>query len=114
MISKRKRHVLLAVVLLTLCTLLAACGAPGEQDISCVIGVTNDGNVYTAMIDLPDADWQELTKKQREKVADQCIDTVEFSREEGDPAYELTGIEKTSKKRLFTYTSEDRETTFME
>ena len=114
MFRKKKRYVLLAVVLLTMCAILTACDAAEEKDVSCVIGVTNDGNVYTAMIDLPDADWQELTKKQRETVADQCVDTVEFSREEGDPTYELTGIEKASKKRLFTYTSENRETTFME
>ena len=113
MFNNKKRWVFPAALLM-LCAMLAACSASEEKDISCVIGVTNDGNVYTAMIDLPDADWQELTKKQREKVADQCIDTVEFSREEGDPSYELTGIEKASKKRLFTYTSEDRETTFME
>lgn len=109
-----EQNALLALVLLTLCAILTACCAGEEKDISCVIGVTNEGNRYTAMIELPDSDWQHLTEKQREKVVDQCVDTAEFSREEEDSAYELTGIEKTSKKRLFTYTSKDRKTTFIE
>ena len=114
MFRNKKRCGLPALVLLMLCAILTACGAAEEKDISCVIGVTNEGNMYTAMIELPDSDWQHLTEKQREKVVDQCVDTAEFSREEEDSAYELTGVEKATKKRLFTYTSKDRKTTFIE
>ena len=114
MFRKKKSCAFLAAVLLTLCVILTACGASEEKDVSCVIGITSEGNKYTATIELPDSDWQHLTEKQREMVVDQCIDTAEFSREEGDSAYELTGIEKVTKKRLFTYTSKDRKTTFIE
>ncbi len=110
----KKQNALLAAVLLALCAILTACGSAEETDISCVIGVTNEGNKYTAMIELSDSDWQHLTEKQREMVVDQCVDTVEFSREEDDSAYELTGIEKDTKKRLFIYTGKDRKTTFIE
>ena len=113
MYRKKKRCAILAAVL-TLCFILTACGAAEEKDINCVIGVTNEGNMYTATIELPDSDWQHLTEKEREMVVEQCVDTAEFSREEGDSAYELTGIEKATKERLFTYTSKDRKTTFTE
>ena len=114
MFREKKPCVFLAAVLLTLCVILTACGASEEKDINCVIGITSEGNKYTAIIELPDSDWQNLTEKQRAMVVEQCVDTAEFSREEGDSAYELTGIEKATKKRLFTYTSEDRKTTFIE
>ena len=110
----KKRSALLAAVLLILCAILTACGASEEKDINCVIGVTSEGNKYTATIELPDSDWQHLTEKERDMVVEQCVDTAEFSREEGDSAYELTGVEKATKKRLFTYTSKDRKTTFTE
>ena len=113
MFRKKKRCAFLEAVL-ALCVMLSACGAAEEKDISCVIGVTNEGNMYTATIELPDSDWQHLTEKERNMVVEQCVDTAEFSREEGDSAYELTGIEKATKKRLFTYTSKDRKTTFTE
>ena len=113
MFIKKKQRVFLAAVL-ALCFILTACGAAEEEDISCVIGVTNEGNMYTATIELPDSDWRHLTEKQRETVVDQCVDTVEFSGEEDDSAYEITGIEKDTKKRLFTYTGKDRKTTFIE
>ena len=114
MFNNKKRCAFLAAALLMLCAMLTACGAAEEKDINCVIGVTNEGNMYTATIELPDSDWQHLTEKEREMVVEQCVDTAEFSREEGDSAYELTGIEKATKKRLFTYTSKDRKTTFTE
>lgn len=114
MFRRKKRYTLLTAVLLALCVALAACGASEGKEVSCVIGVTNEGSMYTATIELPDSDWDQLTKRQQEAVVDECVDTVEFSREEDDPAYELTGIEKATKKRLFTYTSKDRETTFTE
>ena len=113
MFRKKKRCAFLAAVL-ALCVMLSACGAAEEKDINCVIGVTNEGNMYTATIELPDSDWQHLTEKEREMVVEQCVDTAEFSREEDDSAYELTGIEKDTKKRLFTYTGKDRKTTFIE
>lgn len=114
MLRKKKRWAFPAAALLMLCVILTACGASEEKDISCVIGVTSEGSIYTATIELPDSDWRQLTERQRETVVDQCIDTVAFSREEDDLPYELTGIEKASKKRLFTYTSKDRKTTFIE
>ena len=113
MYRKKKRCAILAAVL-TLCFILTACGAAEEKGISCEIGATNEGNMYTATIELPDSDWRHLTEKQRETVVDQCVDTVEFSGEEDDSAYEITGIEKDTKKRLFTYTGKDRKTTFIE
>lgn len=113
MFNNKKRWVFPAALLM-LCAMLAACSASEEKDINCVIGVTSEGNKYTATIELPDSDWQHLTEKERDMVVEQCIDTVAFSREEDDSAYELTGIEKASKKRLFTYTSKDRKTTFIE
>ena len=114
MFRKKKSCAFLAAVLLTLCVILTACGASEEKDINCVIGITSEESKYTAIIELPDSDWQHLTEKQREMVVEQCVDTAEFSREEGDSAYELTGIEKATKKRLFTYTSKDRKTMFIE
>ncbi len=114
MFRKKKQCVFLAAALLMLCAMLTACGTSEEKDISCVIGVTSEGNIYTATIELPDSDWQQLTKKQQETIVDHCVDTVVFSGEEDDAAYELTGIEKATKKRLFTYTSKDKKTTFTE
>lgn len=114
MFMTKSRHAIIAAALLALCAVLAACGASEEKEINCVIGVTAVGNAYTATVHLSDADWAELTQRQRESVVDQCIDTVEFSREEGEPDYELTGIDRDTGKRLFTYTSEDEQTTFIE
>ena len=50
MFRRKKRYTLLTAVLLALCVVLAACGASEEKDVSCVIGVTNEGSMYTAII----------------------------------------------------------------
>lgn len=114
MFRRKKQYVIMTAAMLMLCSALTACSTLEGKDVNCVIGVINEGDIYTATIELPDSDWRQLTEKQRATIVDQCVDTVEFSREEDDLTYELTGIEKSTKKRLFTYTSKDRKTTFIE
>ena len=118
---KIMRSILQPAVLL-FCFALASCGIPAlsgnpdeEADVPCMIGVISDGDAYTAAIELEEETWEALTEKQKENIVDQCVETVELSREEDDDAdYELTGICKQTKETLFTYSGSEQKTAFAE
>ena len=124
---KKMRSALRSVVLMLCfafasCGLLTSCGIPAlsgnpdeEADVPCMIGVISDGDAYTAAIELEEGTWEALTEKQKENIVDQCVETVELSREEDDDAdYELTGICKQTKETLFTYSGSEQKTAFAE
>ena len=115
------RQGILVLMMLMLCCGLSACGASSSsdscnetEDIPCVIGVISDGDAYTAWIDLEDGNWTELTEQQKENVVDQCVETAALTREDDDTAYELTGMDKETKEKLFVYSGDDHTITFAE
>lgn len=112
MFRQKIRQMLLAAAVLILCASLFACSGDAGEDVNCVIGITSEGDAYTASIELADSRWEELTQAQKENVADQCISTVEFSKEDEDADYALTGVDKATGKWLFRYDSRSQKTVF--
>ena len=120
MFSKTSLYFLLLFMIVLLCGAVTACGGGGaDADVDCVIGVTSTGNQYTATIELSGRAWTDLTGDQKENVVEQCIDTVVFSMENEEDNnqthetdYELTGIDKATSQRLFTYSGKEQKTVY--
>ena len=115
MLRRIRERLLTISAIAALCLVLVACGASNgsPDDVDCDIGVVSHGNQFTATVEVTDSSWEELTDAGKNNVAEQCIETVEFSRDDGDDDdFVLTAFEKGTKRLLFSYRSKEDELLF--